>query len=61
MCGREIMKKVLIYLNENSLAPTGGSIGYNYTLKKGLQEIDNEGIEIEYLQGKEVSADINTE
>ena len=59
MCGREIMKKVLIYLNENSLAPTGGSIGYNYTLKKGLQEIDNEGIEIEYLQGKEVSADIN--
>ena len=53
------MKKVLIYLNENSLAPTGGSIGYNYTLKKGLQEIDNEGIEIEYLQGKEVSADIN--
>ena len=48
------MKKVLIYLNENSLAPTGGSIGYNYTLKKGLQEIDNEGIEIEYLQGKEV-------
>ena len=59
MCGREIMKKVLIYLNENSLAPTGGSIGYNYTLKKGLQEIDNEGIEIEYLQGKEVSTDIN--
>ena len=59
MCGREIMKKVLIYLNENSLAPTGGSIGYNYTLKKGLQEIDTEGIEIEYLQGKEVSADIN--
>ena len=53
------MKKVLIYLNENSLAPTGGSIGYNYTLKKGLQEIDNEGIEIEYLQGKEVSTDIN--
>ena len=38
------MKKVLIYLNENSLAPTGGSIGYNYTLKKGLQEIDNEDI-----------------
>lgn len=53
------MKKVLIYLNENSLAPTGGSIGYNYTLKKGLQEIDNEDIVIEYLQGKEVSEDIN--
>lgn len=59
MCGRERMKKVLIYLNENSLAPTGGSIGYNYTLKKGLQEIDNEDIVIEYLQGKEVSEDIN--
>lgn len=53
------MKKVLIYLNENSLAPIGGSIGYNYTLRKGLQEIDNEQIEIKYLQGKEVSADIN--
>lgn len=59
MCGRERMKKVLIYLNENSLASTGGSIGYNYTLKKGLQEIDNEDIVIEYLQGKEVSEDIN--
>ena len=40
------MKKVLIYLNENSLVPTGGSIGYNYTLRKGLQEVDQEGIEI---------------
>lgn len=59
MRGRENMKKVLIYLNENSLAPTGGSIGYNYTLRKGLQEVDQEGIEIKYLQGREVSANIN--
>lgn len=59
MSRREEMKKVLIYLNENSLAPTGGSIGYNYTLRKGLQEINSEGIEIKYLQGKEISVDIN--
>ena len=30
------MKKVLIYLNESDLAPTGGANGYKFTLRQGL-------------------------
>ena len=32
-------KKVLIYIPENRLQPTGGMAGYNYNLKLGLEEI----------------------
>lgn len=53
------MKKVLIYLNESDLAPTGGAIGYNYTLQQGLREIKQDQYKIEYLQGKELAGGIN--
>ena len=41
------MKKVLVYMNQNELTPTGGPSGYNHALK---QELDKMGItNIHYL------------
>lgn len=42
------MKKILIYLEANKLAPVGGPNGYNYNLKKGLESIDTNMV-IDYL------------
>lgn len=53
------MKKVLIYLNENELAPTGGAVGYNYTLRQGLNSIHSNEFDIEYLQGKSIATNVN--
>lgn len=55
------MKKVLIYLNENDLAPTGGANGYNFTLRQGLGTTGTGDIEIHYLQGKVLAAGINAQ
>lgn len=55
------MKKVLIYLNENDLVPTGGANGYNYTLRQGLEEIGQAQFEIEYLHGKAIVSGINAQ
>lgn len=53
-------KRVLIYINENKLAPTGGADGYNYTLKKGLENLNSEGIKIDYIHGKQTAKNINS-
>lgn len=55
------MKKVLIYLNESDLAPTGGANGYNFALKHGLMKRNQNEFEISYLQGKSVSSDLNSQ
>lgn len=55
------MKKVLIYLNESDLAPTGGANGYNYTLRQGLETIGTDNFEIHYLQGKALATGINAQ
>lgn len=44
------MKKVLIYLNKNELAPKGGPMGYVYNLKDGLDKLGRDkDIQIEFL------------
>lgn len=43
------MYKVLIYRRSDSLTPSGGPNGYLYSLRKGLETIKNENIEIEFL------------
>ncbi len=35
-------RKLLIYVNEADLKPTGGASGYNYNMQQGLQEIETE-------------------
>lgn len=35
-------RKLLIYVNEADLKPTGGASGYNYNMQQGLQEIGAE-------------------
>lgn len=55
------MKKVLIYLNESDLAPTGGANGYNYTLRQGLDATGTDDFEIHYLHGKALATGINTQ
>lgn len=35
----EFNKRVLVYVSEKELKPTGGAAGYNYNLNKGLQKI----------------------
>lgn len=47
------MKKVLIYLYEEKLAPKGGPYGYAYSLHDGLKKIDmNEELEIHFIEKK---------
>lgn len=53
------MDKVLIYLNENDLAPKGGPLGYNYNLRYGLSEIKEIPVTIEYIKGKSVSTRVS--
>lgn len=55
------MKKVLIYLNESDLAPTGGANGYNFTLRQGLHTTRTDDFEIRYLQGKALATGINAQ
>lgn len=50
------MKKILIYLYENELKPTGGANGYNYTLKHGLDSLENGNYTFEYLRGGKLYA-----
>ncbi len=45
------MKRILEYYQGNFLAPTGGARGYLYSLKKGLESIDNNTISVEFLPG----------
>ena len=45
------MKKLLVYLNENDLAPRGGPLGYNYNLKMGLDTLKTNKLDIHYLKG----------
>lgn len=53
------MKKLLVYMHEGDLAPTGGPRGYNYNLLQGFKELGilekPEDIEISYLPGKSSS------
>ena len=53
------MIKLLIYLNESALRPVGGADGYNYTLRKGLEELNNDEVTIYYLKGKKTIQSIN--
>lgn len=57
------MKKVLIYLHQDELAPIGGPKGYNYNLLQGLKElgvIDNpDSIQFCYLPGRSAAAGTN--
>lgn len=55
------MKKVLIYLNESDLAPTGGANGYNFTLRQGLEATGTDDFEIHYLHGKTLATGINAQ
>lgn len=45
------MKKILIYLYEDSLSPKGGPLGYNYFLKQQLDKMNVKNIH--FLPGKE--------
>ena len=38
------MKKILVYLYEDELAPKGGQLGYNYILKKQLDKLGADNI-----------------
>lgn len=63
MNGLKNMKKLLIYMHEGDLTPTGGPRGYNYNLLQGFKEIglpDSSGeIEICYLPGTSSSLATN--
>lgn len=58
------MKKVLIYLHKDELAPTGGPIGYNYNLLQGLNEIgltnEKRSVDICFLAGRSISSNVNS-
>ena len=58
------MKKVLIYLHKDELAPTGGPLGYNYNLLQGLNEIglinENRSVDICFLPGRSISSNVNS-
>lgn len=45
------MKRILIYLYEDSLSPKGGPLGYNYFLKQQLDKMNVKNIR--FLPGKE--------
>ncbi len=46
------MKKILIFRNEITLAPVGGSTGYLYNLKCGMGELSQNNLEIDFLLTK---------
>lgn len=54
------MKKVLIFINKEELAPVGGQLGYNYNLEKGLEVINNGTISVDYLSSGTIRKDINS-
>lgn len=45
------MKKILIYMKEDDLKPTGGPRGYLYNLKCGLEKINEN---VDFLEGKSI-------
>lgn len=49
------MKKVLIYINDEDLEPTGGPKGYNYNLREGLLKLSPQ-IQVSYLPGNSKGA-----
>lgn len=57
------MKKILIYLHKDELAPVGGPLGYNYNLLLGLKEIEasyQDQIDIVFLPGKSIASGLNS-
>lgn len=54
------MIKILIYLNESELKPTGGARGYFYSLRQGIQNIDHENFQFEYLHTKHTTTELNS-
>lgn len=57
------MKKILIYLHEDELAPIGGPKGYNYNLLQGMMELgiinNPNSIGVCYLPGKSFASSSN--
>lgn len=44
------MKKCLIFIEKEKLNNAGGPLGYNYNLKMGLDEINDDSIQIDFLE-----------
>lgn len=55
------MKKLLIYFPERKILPKGGPSGYLYNLRKGLEEIENDEIQISFYNDGKTSIEENAE